>query len=98
MTRYWSQPLTAWPLFRRKCGLDKYGNPDTRDRPWRTVFLLAFCAYASAKTDGEILYARCIDGRHSEPSANAPTQISICQQHVIGKFHVDFLITGYEFL
>jgi hypothetical protein len=66
--------------------------------PLENVFLLAFCAYASAKTDDEILYARCIDGRHSEPTAYAPTQVSICQQHAIGKFHVDFLITGYEYL
>jgi very-short-patch-repair endonuclease len=65
--------------------------------PIETVFLLAFSAYASAKTDDEILYARCIDGRHSEPTAYAPTQVSICQQHVVGKFRVDFLITGYEF-
>lgn len=66
--------------------------------PIENIFLLAFCAYASAKTDDEILYARCIGGRHSEPTAYAPSQVSICQQHVIGQFHVDFLIIGYEYL
>jgi very-short-patch-repair endonuclease len=65
--------------------------------PIEELFFLAFYAYAATHTDDEVIQARCMNGKHYEPAAYAPSQVSICQQHSIGKFHVDFLITGYEY-
>lgn len=67
------------------------------DSPIEEAFWIALNCYAAANTDGDILISRCYqNGVHSPAVPEAPVQLEVCCQHQVGRYRVDFLLTGHE--
>jgi len=62
------------------------------------VLAMAIRVCGEAIGDDEVINGFCDvrAGMHREERAYAPTQISLCHQHVMGPYHADLFVTGYD--
>lgn len=65
--------------------------------PLERVLDMALRVVGEENLTADVIIAHCRNGRHSERPGYGADQISICHQHQIGVFRVDFLVTGYDY-